>query len=155
MVQFLEGLAQFKQACADAEANGLKVIIDFTAAWCGPCKMIGPFFETLAETYAGKIVFYKVDVDEAEDISQFAGISAMPTFQVYKNGAKEDEMVGASRDKLEELIQKHVKAWSELAPAAAARGPGLPAAVPVCAAARFSPQEVCALLLRAEPACGA
>jgi thioredoxin 1 len=61
-------------------------------------------------TYAqagGKLTFIKVDVDEADDISSKAGVSAMPTFQVWKDGAKIDELVGASEAKLNELVAKH------------------------------------------------
>jgi thioredoxin 1 len=82
------------------------VIIDFTATWCGPCKMIGPVFVDLAED-AGNLTFIKVDVDAAEDISSKCGISAMPTFQVWKDGKKIDELVGASKDKLAALVAKH------------------------------------------------
>merc|ERR1712032_506868 len=87
-------------------AKAGKIIVDFTASWCGPCKMIGPVFEELSASYSN-IEFVKVDVDELEDVAAECGISAMPTFQVWSNGAKIDELVGASADKLEELIKKH------------------------------------------------
>eukprot|EP00035_Acanthoeca_spectabilis_P036739 m.41406 g.41406 ORF g.41406 m.41406 type:complete len:114 (-) comp8206_c0_seq2:48-389(-) len=93
----------------DTIVNGDKpVIIDFTASWCGPCKMIGPVFvEHAGKKENESLVFIKVDVDENEQVAAEAGISAMPTFQVWKGGAKVDELVGASPDKLAELIAKH------------------------------------------------
>jgi thioredoxin len=92
----------------DAATAGL-VIIDFTATWCPPCKAIGPVFEAIAGEQAegGKLAFIKVDVDENEEASQKAGISCMPTFQVWKDGAKVDEFSGADEAKLRELVKKY------------------------------------------------
>ncbi|KAL4423311.1 hypothetical protein ABPG77_006106 [Micractinium sp. CCAP 211/92] len=82
------------------------VIVDFTATWCGPCRMIGPVFEQLSTEYES-IVFLKVDVDEVEQVAAACGISAMPTFQVWQGGKKVDELVGASKTQLEALIKKY------------------------------------------------
>lgn len=82
------------------------VVIDFTATWCGPCKMIGPVFEQLAGENPD-VEFVKVDVDEAEEIAAACGIQAMPTFQFYKGGAKVDEMRGADQQGLVAMIQKN------------------------------------------------
>lgn len=68
--------------------------------------MISPEFDRLSESYAN-IVFLKVDVDEVEAVAAACGISAMPTFQVWKDGKKVDELVGASKEKLKELIEKY------------------------------------------------
>jgi len=80
------------------------VVVDFTAQWCGPCRMIGPKFEEFSLTYTD-LLFVKVDVDDCDSVAAKAGISAMPTFQVYKAGQKVDEIVGASPEKLEALIK--------------------------------------------------
>lgn len=73
---------------------------------CGPCKYIAPIFEKLSESNPD-IEFIKVDVDKSEDVAASCGISAMPTFQFYKDGAKVDEIRGADVPRLEQLISKH------------------------------------------------
>ncbi|KAG7669069.1 hypothetical protein KSW81_004078 [Nannochloris sp. 'desiccata'] len=90
---------------ADA-SNAAKIVVDFSATWCGPCRMISPEFEKLSTEFTG-IVFLKIDVDEVEAVAAACGISAMPTFQVFKDSAKVDELVGASKDRLRTLIEKY------------------------------------------------
>lgn len=102
MVKSIEDLAEFDELIGTAK----KVIVDFTATWCGPCKMIGPIFVKLAETPGG-LTFIKVDVDAGSEISEKYDISAMPTFKVFQNGKEIDALVGASKDKLEALVNTH------------------------------------------------
>jgi len=73
---------------------------------CGPCQRIGPLFEALSEEEPN-VVFVKVDVDENEETSQACGISCMPTFHFYKNGAKIEEFSGANETKIKEAVAKH------------------------------------------------
>lgn len=77
----------------------MQVLVDFTASWCGPCKKIGPYFEELATKYPD-VIFVKIDVDDLDDVAAECGISAMPTFQLYSNGVKVQEMTGADETKL-------------------------------------------------------
>ena len=102
MVQYLETLSAFKEA-----AKGL-IIVDFTAVWCPPCKMIGPKFDALAEASKnGKLKFFKVDVDKNRDAASAAGIEAMPTFQVWSEGKKVAAFSGADEAKLKQLVAKY------------------------------------------------
>eukprot|EP00899_Mesostigma_viride_P012021 jgi/Mesvir1/2081/Mv16614-RA.1 len=109
MVQQVDTEAEWERIHKEATAKNQVVIIDFTATWCGPCRMIGPFFAELAEKYASKAVFIKVDVDQGSEISEKCGISAMPTFMVFKGGKKQEEFVGADKNKLQNMIEKYVK----------------------------------------------
>ena len=81
-----------------------KVIVDFYAVWCGPCKMIAPFFEEQAAKNP-EIKFVKVDVDQAMDICRQYKIRAMPTFILIKNGEVAQSFTGASKDMLLQMIQ--------------------------------------------------
>eukprot|EP00055_Hartaetosiga_balthica_P002513 m.4250 g.4250 ORF g.4250 m.4250 type:complete len:104 (+) comp2193_c0_seq1:99-410(+) len=102
MVKFVTDPKEF----ADLISSGV-TIVDFTASWCGPCQFIGPKYIALAEEFAGKVNCFKVDVDEASDIAMEQGISAMPTFKVYKDGKKVDEMLGADANGLRALFEKY------------------------------------------------
>lgn len=95
--------AGFRAILDEGRASGKPVIVDFTASWCGPCKLIAPVFEELANATLG-CIFVKVDVDEASDVSGEAGVRAMPTFMKYKNGAKADEFSGADPAKLKAMV---------------------------------------------------
>eukprot|EP00243_Klebsormidium_subtile_P003884 TRINITY_DN17515_c0_g1_i1.p2 TRINITY_DN17515_c0_g1~~TRINITY_DN17515_c0_g1_i1.p2 ORF type:complete len:112 (+),score=16.91 TRINITY_DN17515_c0_g1_i1:233-568(+) len=85
------------------ENEGSTIVVDFWATWCGPCRNIAPFFIDLAKQYPD-VVFLKVDVDANQEIAQSEGISAMPTFRVYKGGKQIGELIGASKEKLEQLV---------------------------------------------------
>ncbi|KAJ3249213.1 hypothetical protein HDU78_005353 [Chytriomyces hyalinus] len=102
MVQTIESNEQYEAALK----SGKTVIVDWSATWCGPCKMISPVFVKLAEEFTN-IVFIKVDVDEVPDAAEEAGISSMPTFQVYQDSKKVDEMIGANPAKLRGLLEKY------------------------------------------------
>lgn len=84
------------------------VVVDFFATWCGPCKKIAPTIEGYSNDpeYAD-VIFAKIDVDELAEVAEECGISAMPTFHLYKGGKKVAEVVGASADKIKTAIKEH------------------------------------------------
>ena len=71
------------------------VLLDFWASWCGPCRMIAPLIEQLADEYAGRLKVGKVNVDEEADLAGRHGIVSIPTLLVYKDGKIVNQAVGA------------------------------------------------------------
>lgn len=89
-----------------ASATSRLSILYFTATWCGPCRFISPLFTSLAEKYP-KVVFLKVDIDEAKDAAARWNINSVPTFFFVKNGKEVDKVVGADKSSLEKKIAKY------------------------------------------------
>ncbi|MFV0390627.1 MAG: thioredoxin [Paludibacteraceae bacterium] len=75
--------------------SGKPVVIDFWAEWCGPCRMVSPLVEELAEEYAGKVEIGKMNVDENTDTPNEYGIRNIPTILFFKDGKLADKQVGA------------------------------------------------------------
>jgi len=71
------------------------VLIDFWAPWCGPCRMIAPVIDELAEEYEGKAKICKVNTDEENDLTVKFGVRSIPTLVILKNGREVDRFVGA------------------------------------------------------------
>ncbi|KAI0393760.1 thioredoxin-like protein [Xylariaceae sp. FL0594] len=92
-------------------ASSPVVVADFYADWCGPCKMIAPAFESLATKYSKprRISFCKINVDTQKDIAGSYGVSAMPTFLVFKSGTVVDTIRGANSAALTAAVEKAVK----------------------------------------------
>ena len=72
------------------------VLVDFWAAWCGPCRMVGPIIDELSNEYDGKAVVGKVDVDNNQEFAAKYGVRNIPTVLLFKNGELVDRKVGVS-----------------------------------------------------------
>ena len=88
-----------------AGAKGL-VVVDFTASWCPPCRMIAPVYSRLSLKYSN-VLMMKVDVDKARDTAAKCAITSMPTFQFYRDGKRVSQFSGADVSRLEAEIVKH------------------------------------------------
>ncbi|KAG7856939.1 hypothetical protein KL939_003724 [Ogataea angusta] len=95
----VNSLAEFKENVLSQKA----AFVDFYASWCAPCKTISPVVEKLSETHKD-VKFFKVDVDNAQDVAMEYGISAMPTFITFKDGVKDGQFVGASPQAIQQLV---------------------------------------------------
>lgn len=85
----------------------LPVLVDFYANWCGPCKMMAPIVEGLAQNYDGKVKVGKLNIDDEMEIAQQYRVMSIPTFILFKDGKAVETSVGAmSKDELESKLQK-------------------------------------------------
>ncbi|KAI8885495.1 DUF1000-domain-containing protein [Backusella circina FSU 941] len=102
-VQHIHNAAEFQQLLTSTTKL---VVVDFYGTWCGPCKMIAPFYQQLASKYR-EVVFAKIDTDEAKEVASACKVASLPTFQFYKGGNKVGEMKGANPQQLEGMVKQH------------------------------------------------
>jgi thioredoxin 1 len=83
--------SNFKELVAEST---LPVLVDFWAEWCGPCKMLGPILEELANDYEGRVKVGKLNIDEFPSVANDYGIRAIPTMLIFKDGEVAEQVVG-------------------------------------------------------------
>lgn len=85
------------------------VVVDFTATWCGPCKVISPFIDQLAEVYEGRAKVVKLDVDQNKDKAKKYGIRSIPAVLIFKGGEVVETLVGKSTyETFSQALDKHL-----------------------------------------------
>jgi thioredoxin 1 len=93
----------------DVLKSELPVLVDYWAEWCGPCRMIAPVLDELAETYKGKLQITKMNVDENQTVPAQFGIRGIPTLMIFKAGKLVKTQVGAlSKGQMTTLVAEHI-----------------------------------------------
>ena len=95
----------------DVVNSDVPVFVDFWAEWCGPCRMVGPVVEELANDYEGKVKFVKVNVDEANDLASKYNVFSIPTLILLNKGEIVSQQVGAaSKESYKNMIERALQA---------------------------------------------
>ena len=100
------GDADFRREVLEARGP---VLVDFTATWCAPCRVVAPIIDALATEYRGRMKFAKITTDTHQETAQQYGVRALPSFLIFKEGKVVKQLVGAMpRKRLEEEVRAHL-----------------------------------------------
>lgn len=95
-----------KQTFDEVISGDQPVLVDFWATWCGPCRMLAPVIEEIANEYAGKVKVGKVNVDDERELALEYGVSSIPTVMVFQNGEVKQTSVGyRPKEEIEQLLK--------------------------------------------------
>ena len=98
--------ASFKQ---DVLESDIPVLVDFWAPWCGPCRMVAPVVDEIAQQYEGKVRVVKLNTDENPNVASQYGIRSIPTLMIFKGGQRVDMVVGAvPKTTLANTLEKYI-----------------------------------------------
>ena len=93
----------------EVKNSGETVLVDFWAEWCGPCKMIAPVLEEMAEELDGKLKICKLNVDENSQVATQFGVMSIPTLMVFKDGQEKDRIIGYhTKEELKKAVEPHL-----------------------------------------------
>ncbi len=93
----------------DVLASDVPVLVDFWAPWCGPCRMVAPVVDEIAEQYEGKVKVVKLNTDENPNVASQYGIRSIPTLMIFKGGQRVDVVVGAvPKTTLANTLEKYI-----------------------------------------------
>jgi thioredoxin 1 len=98
--------ASFKEEVLESETP---VLVDFWAPWCGPCRMVAPVVEEIAQQYEGQVKVVKLNTDENPNVASQYGIRSIPTLMIFKGGQRVDMVVGAvPKSTLSNTLEKYL-----------------------------------------------
>lgn len=89
--------------------NAVPIVVDFTATWCGPCRVVAPLIDQLAEEYEGRAKVVKIDLDQNKENAKKYSVRSIPAVLIFKNGKVVENLVGrASYETFAEALEKHL-----------------------------------------------